>query len=137
MIVSCPAFSLKSLPRGHGPPYARLLRHPGIKYPHGLPVVFVAFDERQVVGGDLIAVMAGDAVKDDMEAHLEIGVIDGPVVFLGQRPGGKEDHAGMIFQVENALPDQGLLPGGGVVVKREIDIVCQQRPGVYRAGLRR
>jgi hypothetical protein len=77
-----------------------------VKNANLLPVLFVAFDKCQMVRGNLVEVMRRNSVKDDSEANLKVADVDGPVVFGGDLPDGKELHAGLVFQIPVALGNQ-------------------------------
>ena len=82
-----------------------------------------------VARGDLVSVVRRLAVEDEVQAHVEVEVVDRPAQRLGARAAGEEDGAGMAGQVGAARLDEPRLGGGRGVTQGEVDVVRKQGLG--------
>src|SRR5262245_4421141 len=105
------------------------LLHREIEHAHLLPVGLVFLDELHMTRMHLVGVVIGLGGKDDVQAHVEIAIVHGPLQGFFKRAAREEDRAGMAGQMVPASLHELGAAGGGRFLEGEVDVVSEKASG--------
>src|SRR5581483_6019130 len=83
----------------------------------------------------LVGVVRGLAVEDQVQAHVELEVVDRPAQLRGPRATGEVNRTRVAGEVLLARLDEPVPGGGGGVAEGEVDVVREQGLGHGRSSL--
>src|SRR5262245_39824407 len=77
----------------------------------------------------LVGVVVGLGLKDDVQADVEVAIVNSSAQVLVQVADSEKNYSRMLRQIFLASRDQFFLGGRGVIAQCEVDVVCQKRFG--------